>query len=225
MAMKNYDLELSIVLDDHGYQQALGLQAKTGRNKSKILKMYSDGWQLINSDSSVSVSAFTSKRTVRINFIGHGDPGSTSVSDTDDKRTWNADQLATDLRKAVEWALPERSKFMFQRLSLIVCYGGGHTYVTQNQYGHHIHPKDSFGYKCFEKLNSWVVDMTARGDVSTTQISKKHGSPANSLNYSDYTGAYKTVGDDNARKDKYRKIRFYKKGNQIEVEWPYLGYD
>jgi len=223
--MEHYDLELSIVLDDHGYRQALALQAKTGKDKSKIIKNYLGGMTLVNSDGSVGIDQFTNDKKVRINFIGHGDSGSTIVADTAEARTWTPIKLAEELREVVEWALPARSKKMFQRLSMIVCYGGGHTYSTLNQYGHIINPADSFGYKFFYKASYWITDMTARGDISTTSMYRKAGTAANSLNPNDYTGGFKSVGEDNARKDRYRKVRFYRVGSQIQVEWPYLGYD
>ena len=58
MSMQHYNMELSIVFHDHGYQQALALQAKTGVSKSKILKIYPNGSLLINSDGSPSVAEF-----------------------------------------------------------------------------------------------------------------------------------------------------------------------
>ena len=58
---------------------------------------------------------------------------------------------------------------MYQRLSMIVCYGGGHTFTTQNVYDHHIHPQDSFGFKFFDRAKGWVEDLTARGDISITR--------------------------------------------------------
>lgn len=222
--MKNYSLELSIVLDDHGLGQALGLQAKTGKNKSKILKMYAGYRELINNDGSVSANDFAGK-TVRINLIGHGAAGSDTISDTGAVRSWTAERLADDVRKAVEWALPKRVNKMFQRLSFIVCYGGGHTYTTQNEYGHHIHPRDSFGFKFFKEISWWVTDMTARGDVSITRTFTNANAPQGTLNHNDFTGAIKVVGDDKAHKDRYRKVRFYREGDDIKVEWPYLGYD
>jgi hypothetical protein len=230
--MKHYDLELTVVLDDHGYQQALGLQAKTGRTKSKIVKWTTgkgldDGYGIstINSDGSVSADAFVATKWVRINFIGHGDSGSTVVSDTAGTRKWSPTDLATGLRKVVYAALPKYGNYKFKRLSMIVCYGGGHTYSTLNSYGHHVHPKDSFGFKFFDQARSWITDMTARGDISITSMSTKGGSAADSLNYQDYLGATKKVGDDGAHHDKYRKVRFYEESGQVKVEWPYKGYD
>jgi hypothetical protein len=227
--MKNYDYELSIVLDDHGYQQALGLQAKTGRDKSKILKWYRDGtgstYTLINSDGSVSADKFQPNRWVRLNFIGHGDSASSRVEDTGGHRSWTPEKLATELKAAIDFALPQYKGYKFRRLSMIVCYGGGHTYITRNTYGAIVDPKDSFGYKFFSQARGWVRDMTARGDVSTTSIFMKGTARTGTLSYADFTGAHKSVGSDHARKDKYRKVRFYEEGGQVKVEWPYLGYD
>lgn len=226
--MKHYDLELSIVLDDHGYQQALALQAKTGRTKSKIVKFYAGGMTLINSDGSVPKEDFTANKTLRINFIGHGDSGSTVVSDTAGARKWDPATLAKDVRDVVEFALPAaRANNKIQRLSMIVCYSGGHTYTTMNSYGAHVEPKDSFGYKFFEKANFWLVDMTARGDVSVTRKFQKANSPPGSLDYNDYTGGMKLVGEGDKKQhhDKYRKVRFYMQGSAVQVEWPYEGYD
>ncbi len=226
--MKNYDYELTIVLDDHGYQQALALQAKTGRDKSKILKWYRNGlgstYSLINSDGSVSADKFTSNRWIRLNFIGHGDSGSSVVCDTGSHRTWPPEKLATELKAAVNFALPKYGAYKFKRLSMIVCYGGGHTYITKNSYGAIIDPSDSFGYKFFAAAKGWITDMTARGDVSSTQTLRS-GGPTGTLNYAHYTGGYKTVGADDAHKDKYRKVRFYDNAGAVGVEWPYLGYD
>lgn len=230
--MKNYDLELTVCLDDHGYKQALGLQAKTGLNKSKIVKWTggkggSTGRSMltINSDGSVSADAFTSNKRVRVNFIGHGDEGSTVVSDTSGNRVFTPGELAAGLREIIGVAIPKYGAFKFKRLSMIVCYGGGHLYTTLNQYGHHIHPSDSFGYKFFDLAKGWLVDMTARGDVSTTTTFRKQGSPIGSLNFQDYSGAEKKVGDDGAHHDKYRKVRFYQEAGVVKVEWPYKGYD
>lgn len=224
--MKNYDLELTIALDDHGLQQALALQAKTGRGKSKIVKAYAGGTVLVNSDGSVAKEAFAPNKTIRINLIAHGGAGASEVADTAEARSWGPEAFATFVHGIVRFALPPaRAAQMIQRISMIVCYGGGHTYVTQNEYGHHIHPSNSFGYKFFSAAKGWVTDVTARGDISTTRMLMRPGAQAGSLDGADYTGAYKIVGDDNARKDRYRKVRFYAEGDAVGVEWPYEGYD
>lgn len=67
--------------------------------------------------------------------------------------------------------------------------------------------------------------MTARGDVSTTTVYKTNPSPVGTLNRAHFTCAQRVVGDDNAHKDKYRKVRFYQENGTVKVEWPFLGYD
>jgi hypothetical protein len=67
--------------------------------------------------------------------------------------------------------------------------------------------------------------MTARGDIYITTMSTKATAPANTLNYRDFLGASKKVGEDGAHHDKYRKVRFYQAGGQVKFDWPYKGYD